>query len=1071
MQKILGYKILGLFVAAGFAAILAAATPSSAQDGMPPLPELPKEPTASSSGVIPPLPSAPIIEDKKEEKIVPKQKVVARRPTAPVPVIGGTEAIPALPGTEMQEAAPALPDFGNIDSGATPPLQAPGETIITIPATSTTAPALPALPDFSAPAQISAAPENILPSPIPTTPGVSVMPDLSTMPQPIQISPAVPAMPDFAATQPTPPPQNPANNPVPNLPDFAMQPPIAPEPQNPIPTPDSSKVEVVAPADIKQGDKEGDISDELKALLEGAEDDAAEEDAKNKSKSNALVENLGISPTLDGKGKKPVRPNSDVNYKNQVLPSYIYESRDPKNSHLRAPVKSSSLDRHLLSASANGDFNAVLAITSSGRSPNIKTENGDTPLILATHAGHTKIVKLLLSKGADASLENNQGQRALDYANAAGNTEISAILEPRTKAKKVAAVDKKSKAKSKSETAKGEKQIPVIATANPAGQAALVNRPYGSVDAKGVWTPPSQDDGKWIQNRFGFWFKRGGTRPYYDSANWVKNQEGEWWRKNDIELTKRALELEQAVSSHNTAIKDVIEGRTPKTPPVRAIGAPEFKIAEAPKSYAAPELKVSASPKISKDISELPASMRPGAQEKKMFVRTPKQNQAVAVPLVQAPIEKAPAVIKPEVIKQSAQAPVVSAPVARMASPAEASWQKVMRGIHYEQLNADEKKYWDRLFIDWTEADRNFDALSLDQKKYWLENLKRLRIVFPSHFRASGAKEQELLDAYMARWINLELSYPSAPTAPMQQVPAELPAGNQQQPQVSQKLPAMPFGKGISAKTPHSAAAQTSLSYSSEDRVALVNEWLALDEQSENMNKSEIRETNKRRKEILKAVSPKNRIGEYYEDVNSLPYNIVSEFTKSMRRWDAKYSKPVAPTVKFIKPKEDVSTHPVVPVENISPAPVVPAQPAPAPSAPMAPPAAISAPSIPAPAAPELAPLTPPSKPAEPAIPTDKNTGLPDFGSEVSTPETKPATPAAPTASVKEGLPEGAHKIIIKLPEGQNLGSKQEQPASSPPSSVEQKTEAQSPAAAPVPAPTPNNKLDGLPPLPDFNKN
>jgi ankyrin repeat protein len=86
------------------------------------------------------------------------------------------------------------------------------------------------------------------------------------------------------------------------------------------------------------------------------------------------------------------------------------------------------MERQLLIATQEGDFQSIEKLLSRGVDPNVENNHGYTPLHYAVVYGFLEIVKLLLKNRADPNVENNHGYTPLHYAAYYGRLEIVKIL-------------------------------------------------------------------------------------------------------------------------------------------------------------------------------------------------------------------------------------------------------------------------------------------------------------------------------------------------------------------------------------------------------------------------------------------------------------------------------------------------------------------------------------------------------------------------------------------------------------------------------------------------------------------
>jgi len=151
----------------------------------------------------------------------------------------------------------------------------------------------------------------------------------------------------------------------------------------------------------------------------------------------------------EGKGKKHARktPKKENNKEKEVsvadakkirleshyiqdrLPDAIYQkSYNPDNRHLPIAFYEKEYDGIVFSTAMHDDVNGLRAMLDSGRSVNLRNENGDTPLLVAVKNNSAGTVKLLVMRNADARIKDKNGYTASEVANSIGNDRIKRIF-------------------------------------------------------------------------------------------------------------------------------------------------------------------------------------------------------------------------------------------------------------------------------------------------------------------------------------------------------------------------------------------------------------------------------------------------------------------------------------------------------------------------------------------------------------------------------------------------------------------------------------------------------------------
>lgn len=150
-------------------------------------------------------------------------------------------------------------------------------------------------------------------------------------------------------------------------------------------------------------------------------------DTRETVAANADTDKI-LEDSKDKKGKKKhkkhvVKANPRLAYTiRDRLPEEIYKKHyDTYNRHLPTAYYEQEYDRLVFLTAMHDDINGLRAILDSGRSPNLRDENGDTPLLLAVKNNSVRAAKLLLNRNADARIKDKNGYTAPAIAGAIGN--------------------------------------------------------------------------------------------------------------------------------------------------------------------------------------------------------------------------------------------------------------------------------------------------------------------------------------------------------------------------------------------------------------------------------------------------------------------------------------------------------------------------------------------------------------------------------------------------------------------------------------------------------------------------
>lgn len=133
------------------------------------------------------------------------------------------------------------------------------------------------------------------------------------------------------------------------------------------------------------------------------------------------------TPTWKEVLKPSYKPKeTSFNYRRQVLPPQIYRAQyDRNNRHLPIARTYATYDHAFILAAARNDVNGVRAMLTDGhRNANLMNADGDSVLIVALRHGALATARLLIAYGADVGYSGSGGWSAMDYANYWGDPEL-----------------------------------------------------------------------------------------------------------------------------------------------------------------------------------------------------------------------------------------------------------------------------------------------------------------------------------------------------------------------------------------------------------------------------------------------------------------------------------------------------------------------------------------------------------------------------------------------------------------------------------------------------------------------